>query len=44
MLKKLSSEAISAITYLFNKIWLNHHIPKNWKEADVLMLKKPEKN
>jgi len=42
MIKNLSEKALGVILELLNRIWVEGVLPKNWKEAIVIPIRKPE--
>jgi len=43
MLKELPRKGLVLLTYIFNAILRLHHIPSNWKKAEVILILKPGK-
>ncbi len=44
MLKKLSDESLSIILEFYNRVWEEGVLPKGWKEALIIPIKKPGKD
>lgn len=44
MLKHLSNEALNTVLELFNKVWDQGKIPKSWKMAVIIPIRKPGKD
>lgn len=44
MLKKLSDESLKIILQFYNKVWEEGILPKRWKEAVIIPIKKPGKD
>lgn len=43
MIKRMHSSAVRYLVSLFNKIWTDHELPRQWKTATVLAFPKPGK-
>lgn len=44
MLKKLSEESLKVILEFYNRVWEEGTLPKNWKEAVIIPIRKPGKD